>query len=199
MVSYAVSYEKAVSYRPLRCPVETLASLPTQPKTRAKATHPLPARCSRRHLLLRPQEWLSLAAFAPLLLPSVVYRLLSFQEIPLERVVAPLLIPTGNILPLVVAGVSGRDAVVFAGTLVCLRRSRSGVTLLCSSLWMRAWSCSNSAVVAVLRWVPVSTDFPPFSESVLCSLVVQHAVYTTQEYLPIIHTVGVHLRFHPKS
>src|SRR5215211_5012310 len=87
MVSYAVSYEKDVSYRPLRCRVETLASLPTQPKTRGKATHPLPARCSRRHLL-RTQEWLSLAAFAPRL-PSVVYRLLSFQEIPIERVVAP--------------------------------------------------------------------------------------------------------------
>jgi MFS family permease len=64
MVSYAVSYEKDVSYRPLRCRVETLASLPSQPKTRGKATHPLPARCSRRHLL-RTQEWLSLAAFAP--------------------------------------------------------------------------------------------------------------------------------------
>src|SRR5215207_3349216 len=63
----------------VRCGVDPFATLPTHPKSRGKTTHPLLARCSRRHLL-RTQEWLSLAAFAPRL-PSVVYRLLSLQEI----------------------------------------------------------------------------------------------------------------------
>src|SRR5215207_10042175 len=78
-VLYAISYEKDISERSLRCGVDPFATLPTHPKSRGKTTHPLLARCSRRHLL-RTQEWLSLAAFAPRL-PSVVYRLLSLQEI----------------------------------------------------------------------------------------------------------------------
>src|SRR3712207_3932583 len=85
MVSYALSYEKVVSYRPLRYPVEPFAFVPGHPKCPRKATYPLLARCSRRHLL-RAKERLSLAAFAPRL-PSLVYRLLPFQEISIERVV----------------------------------------------------------------------------------------------------------------
>ena len=88
MVLYAISYEKDISNRPLRCPVDPFAILPTHPKSRRKTTHPLLARCSRRHLLLRLEKWLSLAAFAPRL-SSVVYRLLPFQKIPIERVVVP--------------------------------------------------------------------------------------------------------------
>ena len=87
MALYAFSYEKAVSDRPLRCPVEPFAIVPAHPKRPGKTTHPLLARCSRRHLL-RAKERLPLAAFAPRL-PSLVYRLLSFQEIPIEWVVVP--------------------------------------------------------------------------------------------------------------
>src|SRR5215217_5251231 len=87
MVSYAVSYEKAVSDRSFRYRVDPFAIVPAYPKGSGKTTHPLLARCSRCNLL-RTQEWLSLAAYAPRL-PSLVYRLLSFQEIPIERVVVP--------------------------------------------------------------------------------------------------------------
>ncbi len=87
MVLYAIPYEKDISNRPLRCPVDPFAILLTHPKSRRKITHPLLARCLRRHLL-RGKKRLPLAAFAPRL-PSVVYRLLPFQEIPTERAVAP--------------------------------------------------------------------------------------------------------------
>jgi len=75
MVLYAISYEKDISNRPLRCPVDPFAILPTHPKSRRKTTHPLSARCSRRRHLLRLEKWLSLAAFAPRLSPpwSTVY------------------------------------------------------------------------------------------------------------------------------
>jgi hypothetical protein len=46
MVSYAISYEKVLSDRPLRCPVDPFAILPTHPKGPGKTTHPLLARCS---------------------------------------------------------------------------------------------------------------------------------------------------------
>src|SRR5215212_7780121 len=65
IVLYALFYEKDVSNRPLRCRMDPLAIVPTYPKSRGKTTHPLLARCSRRHLLLRLEKWLSLAAFAP--------------------------------------------------------------------------------------------------------------------------------------
>src|SRR3982750_434565 len=71
MVLYAISYEKDVSYRPFRWPVDPFAILPAHPKSRGKTTHPLLARHPRRHLL-RAQKWLPVAAFAPRL-PSVVY------------------------------------------------------------------------------------------------------------------------------
>src|SRR5215216_2095908 len=87
MVSYALSYEKALSDRPLRCPVDPFAILPTHPKSRGKTTHPLLARCSRRYLL-RLERWLSWRAFAPYL-PSLAYGLLPFQKIPIERAVVP--------------------------------------------------------------------------------------------------------------
>ena len=76
MVLYAIPYEKDISNRPLRCPVDPFAILLTHPKSRRKITHPLLARCLRRHLL-RGKKRLPLAAFAPRL-PSVVYRLLPF-------------------------------------------------------------------------------------------------------------------------
>src|SRR5206468_3243469 len=85
IVSYALSYEKDISNRPLRCPVEPFAFVPARPEGPGKAPYPLLARCLRRHLL-RLEKWLSLAAFAPRL-PSLVYRLLPFQEIPIERAV----------------------------------------------------------------------------------------------------------------
>jgi hypothetical protein len=85
MVSYAVSYEKDISDRPLRSPVDPFAIVSAHSEERGKTPHPLLARCSRRHLL-RAQKWLSLATFAPRL-PSLVYRLLSFQKVPIERVV----------------------------------------------------------------------------------------------------------------
>lgn len=88
MVSYAVSYETAVSERPFRCPVDPFAFVPARPKGPGKATHPLLARCFRRHLLLRLKKWLPLATFAPRL-PSLVYRLLSLQKVPIEWTVAP--------------------------------------------------------------------------------------------------------------
>src|SRR3712207_5819749 len=87
MVLYAISYEKDISNRPLRCPVVLFAVVPARPKSPGKTTYPLLARCSRRHLL-RLEKWLSLAAFAPRL-PSLVYRLLPFQKIPIEGVVVP--------------------------------------------------------------------------------------------------------------
>jgi hypothetical protein len=46
MVSYAIPYEKDISNRPLRCPVDPFAILLTHPKSRRKTTHPLLARCS---------------------------------------------------------------------------------------------------------------------------------------------------------
>src|SRR3954454_11403917 len=67
--------------------MDPLAIVPTYPKSRGKTTHPLLARCSRRHLL-HLEKWLSLAAFAPRL-SSLVCRLLPFQEIPTERAVVP--------------------------------------------------------------------------------------------------------------
>ena len=82
---YAIPYEKDISNRPLRCPVDPFATVSAYPKSRGKTPHPLLARCPRRHLL-RLEKWLSLAAFAPRL-SSVVYRLLPFQKIPIERVV----------------------------------------------------------------------------------------------------------------
>src|SRR4051812_46460786 len=78
LVSCALSYEKALPNRPLRCPVEQLAIVPARPKGPKKATCPLLARCFRRHLL-RLEKWLSLAAFAPRL-PFLLYDLLSFQN-----------------------------------------------------------------------------------------------------------------------
>jgi hypothetical protein len=84
-VLYAIPYEKDISNRPLRCPVDPFATVSAYPKSRGKTPHPLLARLSRRHLL-RGKKWLSLAAFAPRL-SSVVYRLLPFQKIPIERVV----------------------------------------------------------------------------------------------------------------
>src|SRR5918911_2640395 len=87
MVSYAVSHEKAVSDRPFRCPVEPFAIVPAHPKGPGKTSYPLLTRCFRRHLLCAKKR-LPLAAFAPRL-PSLVYRLLPFQEIPIERAVAP--------------------------------------------------------------------------------------------------------------
>src|SRR5918998_6292023 len=68
-------------------PSGSFALVPAHPKGPGKTSYPLLAPCSRRHLL-RTQKWLSLAAFAPRL-PSLVCRLLPFQEIPSERVVAP--------------------------------------------------------------------------------------------------------------
>ena len=85
MVSYAISYEKAVSERPFRCSVDPFAIVPTRPKGPGKTSYPLLTRCFRRHLL-RAEKRLPLAAFAPRL-SSLVYRLLSFQEISIERVV----------------------------------------------------------------------------------------------------------------
>jgi predicted ester cyclase len=64
MVSYALSYEEALSYRPLRCPVDPFAILPTHPKGPGKTPHPLLARCPRRHLL-RAKKRLPLAATSP--------------------------------------------------------------------------------------------------------------------------------------
>src|SRR5215211_5554367 len=87
MVSYAFSYEKDISDRPLRCRMDPFAIVSAHSESRGKTPHPLLARCSRRHLL-RAQKWLSLAAFAPRL-PSVVCRLLPFQEIPIEAVAVP--------------------------------------------------------------------------------------------------------------
>src|SRR5215212_2699556 len=85
MVSYAVSYEKDISDRPLRCRMDPFAIVSAHSESRGKTPYPLLARCSRRHLL-HLKKWLSLATFAPRL-PSVVYRLLSFQKVPIERVV----------------------------------------------------------------------------------------------------------------
>jgi transposase len=89
IVSYALSYEKDISNRPLRCPVDPFAIVPARPKGPGKATHPLLARCFRRHLL-RLKKWLPLAAFAPRL-PSLAYGLLSLQKVPIERAVVPYL------------------------------------------------------------------------------------------------------------
>src|ERR671933_3024017 len=83
IVSYALAYEKDISNRPLRCPVGPFAIVPARPKGPGKATYPLLARCFRRHLLCL-KKWLPLAAFAPRL-PSLVCRLLPFQEISTER------------------------------------------------------------------------------------------------------------------
>jgi hypothetical protein len=87
MVSYASLYEEAVSDRPFRCSVDPFAIVPARPKGPGKTSYSLLTRCFRRHLL-RAQRWLPLAAFAPRL-PSLVYRLLPFQKIPIERVVVP--------------------------------------------------------------------------------------------------------------
>jgi transposase len=87
MVLYAVSYEKAVSDRPFRCSVVPFAIVPAHPKGPGKTSYPLLTRCFRLHLL-RAKKRLPLAAFAPRL-PSLVFRLLPFQEIPIERLVAP--------------------------------------------------------------------------------------------------------------
>ena len=81
------SYEKVVSDRPLRCPVDPFAIVPAHPKGPGKTPYPRLAQCSRRHLL-RAKKRLPLAATSPRL-PSVVYRLLPFQEIPTERAVVP--------------------------------------------------------------------------------------------------------------
>src|SRR5215211_868250 len=81
MVSYAFSYEKDISDRPLRCRMDPFAIVSAHSESRGKAPHPLLARCSRRHLL-RLKKWLPLAAFAPRL-PSVVYRLLPLQKVPI--------------------------------------------------------------------------------------------------------------------
>src|ERR671938_373825 len=89
IVSYAISYEKDLSHRPLRCPVDLFAIIPTRPKGPGKTTYPLLARCFRRHLL-RLKKWLPLAAFASRL-PSLVYGLLSLQKVPIERAVVPYL------------------------------------------------------------------------------------------------------------
>src|SRR5919202_5725977 len=83
IVSYAISYEKDLSHRPFRCPVDPFAIIPTRPKAPGKTTYLLLARCFRRHLL-RLKKWLPLAPFAPRL-PSLVCRLLPFQEISTER------------------------------------------------------------------------------------------------------------------
>src|SRR5918994_704174 len=55
------------------------------PQSSGKTSYPLLTRCFRRHLL-RAKERLPLAAFAPRL-PSLVFRLLPFQEISIERTV----------------------------------------------------------------------------------------------------------------
>src|SRR3712207_9184563 len=47
MVLYAISYEKDIPNRPLRCPVGPFATLPTHPKSRGKTTHPLLAQIGR--------------------------------------------------------------------------------------------------------------------------------------------------------
>src|SRR5215212_9186301 len=64
----------------------------TYPPQKPRVDHaPTPcAMFSRRHLL-RLEKWLSLAAFAPRL-SSMVYRLLPFQQIPIERVVVSLIL-----------------------------------------------------------------------------------------------------------
>src|SRR5215212_3353776 len=85
MVSYAVSYEKDISDRPLRCRMDPFAIVSAHSESRGKTPHPLLARCSRRHLL-RLKKRLPLAATSPRL-PFVVYRLLSFRKVPIERVV----------------------------------------------------------------------------------------------------------------
>jgi hypothetical protein len=79
MVLYALFYEKDLSNRPLRYRMDPFAIVLACPKGAGKTTHPLLARCPRRHLL-RTQKWLSLAAFAPRL-PSLDHRLLSLQKI----------------------------------------------------------------------------------------------------------------------
>src|SRR5215211_2363910 len=61
MVSYAFSYEKDISDRPLRCRMDPFAIVSAHSESRGKAPHPLLARCSRRHLL-RLKKWLPLAA-----------------------------------------------------------------------------------------------------------------------------------------
>jgi hypothetical protein len=87
MVSYAVSYEKAISDRPFRYSMDPFAIVSAHPKGPGKTSYPLLTRCFRRHLL-RAQKRLPLAAFAPRL-PSLVFRLLPLQKIPIERDVAP--------------------------------------------------------------------------------------------------------------
>jgi transposase len=86
-VSYALSYEKAVSDRPFRCSVDPFAIVPAHPKRPGKTSYPLLTRCFRR-LLLRAKERLPLAAFAPRP-SSLVFRLLPFQKVPIERTVVP--------------------------------------------------------------------------------------------------------------
>jgi transposase len=51
MVSYAVSYEKDISDRPLRCRMDPFAIVSAHSKSRGKTPHPLLARCSRCRLL----------------------------------------------------------------------------------------------------------------------------------------------------
>src|SRR5919202_6585966 len=89
IVSYAISYEKDLSHRPFRCPVDPFAIIPRRPKGPGKTTYLLLARCFRRHLL-RLKKWLPLAAFAPRL-SSLVYGLLSLQKVPIEWAVVPYL------------------------------------------------------------------------------------------------------------
>jgi hypothetical protein len=91
IVSYALSYEKAVSNRPFRWLVDPFAIVPAHPKRSGKTSYPLLTRCFRRHLL-RAKERLPLAAFAPRL-SSSVFRLLPFQKIPIELTVVLLALP----------------------------------------------------------------------------------------------------------
>jgi hypothetical protein len=56
MVSYALSYEKALSDRPFRHRVGPFAFVPAHPKSPGKITHPLLMRCSRRYLFKGPEE-----------------------------------------------------------------------------------------------------------------------------------------------
>ena len=87
VISYAVAYEKAVSDRSFRYRVDPFAAVSTYPKSPGKTPYSLLARCFGRHLL-RLEKRLPLAAFAPRL-PSLVYRLLSLQKVPIEWAVGP--------------------------------------------------------------------------------------------------------------
>src|SRR5919202_1759498 len=87
MVSYAVSYEKAVFDRPVRCGVDPFAIVPAYPKSPGKTAQPLVAHHPRRDLL--PAPYRMPVALPPARLPTLANGLLPLPPLPLEWYVVP--------------------------------------------------------------------------------------------------------------